>query len=389
MTTTLLMQRRDLVELAATSGIGFAELCRRFGISAKTGYKWRKRWREGGEEALKDRSRRPKTQPAKSEAEVEGKVVALRREHPAWGGRKLRRRLQDVGEKQVPAASTCTQIVRRHGLPIREAQNHTAWERFERTHPNELWQMDFKGPFPTLDGKRCHPLTLLDDHSRYNVALEACADERGQTVREHLSAAFRRHGLPSAILCDNGAPWGDDSAPYTALGVWLLRLGVRVMHGRPYHPQTQGKDERFHRTLKAELIDGRGWSDLAECAERFPRFRHVYNHERPHDALGGATPSTRYRPSPRTMPEAPLPLEYAQADTVKRVRDTGIFSFLGQTWQVGRAFAGLSIGLRPSAQADGQWDVFFGSVRLGRLDLTSEPSTKHQLRSIYTPKTPD
>lgn len=275
MNATLEMQRRELQELAERKETSFAELCRRFGVSAKTGHKWRKRWREGGEEALKDRSRRPKTHPAKCEAQVEEKVVALRREHPAWGGRKLRRRLQDMGETAVPAASTCTQIVRRHGLPMREGSKHTAWERFGRAEANELWQMDFKGHFPTLDGRRCHPLTLLDDHSRYNVALEACADEQGRTVREHLACAFRRHGLPAAILCDNGAPWGDDSAPYTALGVWLLRLGVNVLHGRPYHPQTQGKDERFHRALKTELIDRRGWSNLAECAERFPRFRHT------------------------------------------------------------------------------------------------------------------
>ena len=317
-------------------------------------------------------------------------VVALRREQPTWGGRKLRRRLQDLHHPGVPAASTCTAILRRAHLLAADGPKPTAWQRFERAQPNELWQMDFKGHFPTQAGPRCHPLTVLDDHSRFNVVLAACPDQTGTTVRASLTAAFGCYGLPEALLCDNGAPWGcaEPVCPYTTLTVWLLRLGVRVRHGRPYHPQTQGKEERFHRTLGSDLLDLHSWSDLAHCAREFPRFRDTYNCARPHDSLDGATPVSRYRPSPRSLPAVLPVIEYPALDTVKRVRPEGIIIFGGHSWYVGRAFGGLAVGLRPSAQTDRQWDVFFAHHRLGLLDLNLPATGRTPLRSIYSPPTP-
>lgn len=379
------MHRMEFVRLAKEPGTSFRSLCRRFGISAKTGYKWRRRAQETPEENLEDRSRRPKSSPGKCEEPMQEAVVALRREHPTWGGRKLRRRLIDMGVKGVPAASTCTEIIRRKGLPMVSTGQIGAHVRFEKEHPNELWQMDFKGHFPTLSGARCHPFTILDDHSRYSLALEPCVNQRGATVKTLLTRVFERYGLPQAILCDNGAPWGkaEDLTPHTALSVWLLRLGVKVYHGRPYHPQTQGKEERFHRTLAQELINARTWKDLAECERLFPGFRHVYNCERPHDALGGDTPAQHYRPSPRSMPDVvPMP-EYLRDDIVLIVRSTGIFTFASQTWRIGRAFASLPVALRQSPQSDRQWQVWFGLHRLGSIDLDSPSLPKHQLRSIY------
>jgi len=245
--------------------------------------------------------------------------------------------------------------------------------------------MDFKGHFPTQAGSRCHPLTVLDDHSRFNVVLSPQADQTGQTVKTILDHAFGQYGLPEQILCDNAPPWGcgDPTSPYTSLTVWLLRLGVRIIHGRPYHPQTQGKDERFHRTLLAELISQHTWRDLAHCAALFPRFRDCYNCERPHDALQGATPVSRYRPSPRSLPSTLPPIEYATNLTVHTVRSSGVLTFGGQTWYVGRAFGKLPIGLRPSAQADGQWEVFFAQHWLGQLNLNGSTQPKHTARSIY------
>src|SRR5258706_2028828 len=308
-TQTTMSQRHEFVLLASETGINFRQLCRRFRISAKTGYKWLKRFRAGGMAALGDQSRRPRSSPHTCAAELVGKVIAVRKEHPTWGGRKLRRRLRDLNVAGLPAASTCTAILRRAQLLAPEAgERHTAWQRFERALPNELWQMDFKGHFPTQAGPRCHPLTALDDHSRFNLVLAACGDETGATVRTALTQAFRSYGLPEALLCDNGPPWGNADAPgpHTALTVWLLRLGVRVLHGRPYHPQTQGKEERFHRTLHEDLLVQHTWRDLDHCAAQFPRFRDIYNCERPHDSLAGATPISRYRPSPRSLP-AELP----------------------------------------------------------------------------------
>ena len=386
-TQTTMSQRHEFVLLANEAGVNFRQLCRRFRLSPKTGYKWLKRFRAGGLDALGDRSRRPQSSPRICESAVADKVIALRRQHPAWGGRKLHRRLCDLQEQAVPAASTCTAILRRAQLLAPGAGvGHTACQRFARAQPNELWQMDFKGHFATQAGPRCHPLTVLDDHSRFNLVLAACGNEQGGTVQGCFTTAFACYGLPDGLLCDNGPPWGNAEAccPHTALTVWLLRLGVRVLHGRPYHPQTQGKEERFHRTLREELLSQHTWRDLAHCAQEFPAFRTCYNCERPHDALDGATPVSRYQPSPRGFPASLPAIVYPSHDTVRVVRTAGVVTFGGQTWQIGRAFAGLTIGLRPSTQADGQWEVFFCHHRLGHLDLTAPRLDKHHLRSIYT-----
>ena len=185
---------------------------------------------------------------------METRILDLREAHPRWGGRKLARRLIDLGVTDVPRASTVTEVLRRHDkLDPTETARRLAPVRFEREAPNEMWQMDFKGHF-ALDRGRCHALTVLDDHSRYLIGLSACANETRETVQARLIDLFRRHGLPERLLCDNGSPWGASGADsFTELEVWLLRCGVRMRHGRPYHSQTQGKDERFHRTLDVEV----------------------------------------------------------------------------------------------------------------------------------------
>jgi hypothetical protein len=228
----------------------------------------------------------------------------------------------------------------------------------------------------------------LHDHSRFNVVLSAPADVKASTVRLMLESAFAQYGLPAALLCDNGPPWGcsDPTCPYTGLTVWLLRLGVRVLHGRPYHPQTQGKQERFNRTLKEELITQHTWRDLAHCAKEFPRFRHIYNCERPHDSLQGDTPVSRYQPSVRSAPATLPVIEYPTGTTVRTLQGTGVLMFAGRRWYVGRPFGGLAIGLRPSAHADGQWEVFFSFHLLGHLDLQSPRPPKQTLTSIYSSK---
>jgi transposase InsO family protein len=366
-------QRYEFVVLAGQAGANIRELCRRFGVSRKTGYKWMRRYRTGGAAGLVDRSRRPQRSPGRCREDLAAAVIEVRQANPTWGGRKLRRRLLNLGHLSVPAASTCTQILRRATLLSPEASaQHVPLRRFERAAPNELWQTDFKGEIRTQSGAWCHPFTVLDDHSRFNIALEASADETGRTVQAYLTSAFTRYGLPEAILCDNGAPWGgaDLATGHTALTVWLLRLGVRVLHGRPYHPQTQGKEERFHRTLNQELLLRHTWIDLAHCAREFPTYRDRYNCERPHASLDDATPVSRYRPSPRAMPASLSPIEYAPDTIVRTVRHDGVFAFAGHTWLIGRAFVAMPIGLRPSPQADGHYDVYFSHHLLGHLDLT-------------------
>lgn len=380
-------QRLEFVILATQSAIAFKELCRRYGVSRKTGYKWLERYRSGGAEALKDGSRKPQRSPKQVAQTVAEAVIALRLE-TAWGGRKLRRRLQDLGHAEVPAASTCTEILRRADL-LKKGVVSGPLQRFERPLPNALWQADHKGDFPTQSGQRCHALTMLDDHSRFNLVLDAADNQRTDTVQAAMTAAFQRYGLPEAILCDNGPPWGTvaDGTGHTALTVWLLRLGVRVLHGRPYHPQTQGKEERFHRTLNDELLRRHTWRDVAHCAAQFLQYRHRYNYERPHYSLGGDTPASRYRPSVRSMPtQLPLP-EYTAMD-VRVVRQKGAITFGGQTWHIGNAFASLPIGLRPSPQADGQWEVYFSHFKLGYLDLTIRVPARHIVRRLSSPTSP-
>ena len=371
---TEVSRRQEFVALAAAGQSSMSELCRRFGVSRKTGYKWLDRFATEGESGLQNRSRRPQSSPTRTEAEIESLVVELRRKHPAWGGRKLRKRLQDLGHEQLPAASTITNILHRHNLiDPEESKKHTAFQRFEHPEPNDLWQMDFKGHFAMSNQSRCHPLTVLDDHSRFNVGLRACGNERGKTVKLELIEIFRRFGLPRRILMDNGAPWGNSADhPYTPLSTWLIRLGMGVTHGRPVHPQTQGKDERFHRTLKLEVLRGREFRDLQDCQSHFDPWRDVYNLERPHEALEMATPASRYRVSLRSYPETLPEIEYSPGDQVRKVQTTGKIDFQGKVYFVSKAFRGEPIGLRATSE-DGIWEVYYCHHPIGTLDERRGP----------------
>jgi transposase InsO family protein len=365
-------RRREFVELAGRPGANVSELCRRFGVVRSNGYKWLERHRLEGAAGLLDRSRRPKTSPTRTAELIEAAVLQVREQsNGAWGGRKIAKALERGGvtAKALPA-STITEVLRRHGRleqPPAEAQGR--WTRFERAEPNELWQMDFKGHFGVGQSGRCHPLTVLDDHSRYCLEIGALADEQDASVRTRLAAAFRVYGLPLAMLADNGSPWGDSGGQsFTKLGVWLMRLGVRLAHGRPRHPQTQGKDERFHRTLKAEVLQGKSFGDLAACQRAFDLWRTRYNHERPHEALDMAVPAERYRISPRPFPDSLPPIEYGPGDIVRKADKDGRISFNNRLWRIGKAFARLPIALRPTLQ-DGFYELRFCAQPIGRIDL--------------------
>jgi len=356
-------QREEFVRLARQPEANVSELCRRFEISRKTGYKWLQR------ENFEDRSRRPWSSPSKMPDEREALVVALRADHPAWGGRKIAHVLRrDHGVQMAP--STANSVLQRHGLIDAAASRAaTAWHRFEHDTPNALWQIDFKGHF-AMDRGRCHPLTVLDDHSRYNIALQAMDNERREPVQQVLREAFERYGLPQRINADNGPPWGAPmSGTLTALGVWLIRLGVQLTHSRPMHPQTNGKDERFHRTLVAEVLQGRHFKDLADVQSHFSRWRHVYNAQRPHQAIGMQTPASRYQVSPRSMPAQLPPVEYGPGDIIRRVGDGGRISIKGHKLRVGKAVIGQEVALRPRPEDDGTFDVYFCHHRLEPIEL--------------------
>src|SRR4029453_16053964 len=276
---SIVVLRRDFVMLAKHPGANIRELCRRFAISPTTGYKWLRRYRQDSQETFSDRSRPPQRSPRRSRRQTEQQMLSVRDAHPAWGARKIRARLQALGQTRLPATSTIHAILRRHGrIDLSESPKHQSWQRFEHEAPNQLWQMDFKGHFALGNGQRCHPLGMVDDHSRFALCLQACRNEQGETVQQQLTVTFRRYGLPEAMLMDNGAPWGSDRDHlHTVLTVWLLRLGVGVRHGRPWHPETQGKQERFHRSLKAEVLAGPVFGDFAKVQTRFDQWRQVYN----------------------------------------------------------------------------------------------------------------
>jgi transposase InsO family protein len=361
--------RSEFVGLATQPGANVSQLSRRFGISRKTAYKWLARARLGDATALADRSRRPHQSPRTTDATTAAAVVAVRTEHPAWGGRKIRAVLQARGHTAVPSASTVTAILRRAALLAPSDTQPRPFVRFTAAAPNLLWQMDFKGHIATVHEGRCHPLTVLDDYSRFNLALAACADEQTATVKTQLMRLFRCYGLPERILCDNGAPWGTagSGTVATQLSVWLLSLGVAVSHGRPYHPQTQGKEERFHRTLVAEVLDAHTFLDRAACQTAFDRFRTCYNEERPHEALGLVPPVRWYQVSPRPYPEQPPPLPYAPGEAVRRVQRQGYIKYAGRVHPLGLAFAGQQVVVRPTA-TDGVWAVFFYHHQIRTLD---------------------
>jgi transposase InsO family protein len=370
-------QERDTVSLrtefvlrARQEGANIAALCRAYEISRKTAYKWLGRSRDAPADPLTDRRRTPHAQPRQTAPEVEAAVIAMRQRYPCWGARKLAVKLRAAGGQPVPAPSTITVILQRHGLlPPRQPRVQPATRRFEHPHAHALWQMDFMG-HRELDGAaRVHPLTIMDDHSRALLSLTACADEQLETVWPLLWACLGRYGLPQAILTDNGPPWGTSGAKgMTRLEAWLLRLGVELWHGRPLHPQTQGKVERLHRTISVEAFGTHTFRDLAAAQHAFDAFRTTYNEERPHDALDAQVPLVRLSANPRRRPRVvPAPV-YAPEDILRVVRAKGTIGFAGRRWYVSSGVIGETVAVRPTAK-EGSYQVYFCHTPIGVIDV--------------------
>jgi transposase InsO family protein len=362
-------QRGEFIRKAKLQGKSFTKLCAEYEISRKTGYKWLQR--DNQRLGLEDQSRRPQHSKYQIGGEMEKLLLDMRREHPAWGGKKIRQALLNEGREGIPASSTITEVLRRNGfIDERESLKHRAFQRFEYAAPNELWQADFKGSKGWARQVGCHALTVLDDHSRFNVGLRSCPNERKETVQQEFSLMFRQYGMPLRILTDNGSPWGNGPAneSYTTLSVWLMILGIGVIHGRPYHPQTQGKDERFNRTLQAEVMRRCRPDDWKEYQPVFDEWREVYNHVRPHEALGMRVPAERYAPSLREFPEKLPEVVYDEGLQLRKTDPTGWICFHNQYWYVGRAFQGYYVAVKQS-EVDGVFDVLFMNYCISSIDL--------------------
>lgn len=377
--------KEEFVRFALQPGANKRELMRRFRISPPTGYKWIARYMLEGKAGLHEHSRRPHRSPAQTSEQMEQEIEAIRKKYEYWGARKLRHILIERGVKGVPGSSTVHRILQRRGLIEPKTVFAAPGIRFERDNPNELWQMDFKGHFALLDGKRCHPFTVCDDCSRYSLSLQGCADEKTRTVQYHLQGCFERYGLPISILCDNGSPWGrcTSDVKATNLELWLMRIGVNICHGRPYHPQTQGKEERFHRTFDRELLKRTTvWKDLSHCQQCFDPWRQQYNTLRPHESLQMRTPAQVYRPSDRTMPQqVPSAMSYYLSDDViRKVKSKGEITFKNQSFYLGNAFIAEPVALRRVGQS--QWQVFYCWKSFGYIDFRKVTKSKNQYESL-------
>lgn len=356
--------REEFVKQALEKEESISKLCRMHGISRKTGYKWLTRYQGG--EGLDNRNCRPFHMPNKTPRETELLILELRAKHPAWGPRKLKRRLEDMGYENLPAASTIAAILKRNGcISEKESQQRRPYRRFERDAPNELWQMDFKGYIHTVSQTICHPLTLLDDHSWFSLCLEAKENQKAVGVKASLQRLFRTFGMPEAILCDNGAPWGDNHLSLSSLDIWFMQLDILPIHIQPRYPQTQGKEELFHLTLTKE-VPCQPLDNLSHAQQVFDRWRHIYNNERPHGALNLDVPARHYHPSQRQMPDPLNEPEYPPDSKVGRVNANGILLLNGTEYPISKSLARRYVKIVDNEQ--GMVKLHYANFKVAQLD---------------------
>jgi transposase InsO family protein len=350
----------------------FAALCREFGISRKTGYKWLSRFESERAKGLEDREPIAGSCPHRTPDEVADKIVLARKAHPTWGPRKLRAWIADREPGvELPATSTIGDLLRSRGLVRpRRRRLRVPIERLPLAPcggPNEVWSADFKGHFALGDRKRCYPLTILDTYSRYFLKCEALLEPKEGPVREQFELAFREFGLPLRIRTDNGAPFASTAiGGLTGLAVWWIKLGIVPERIEPGHPEQNGCLERLHRTLKAEATKPAG-ADATVQQRTFDRFRHEYNDERPHESIGDRPPARVYALSLRPYPATPSSPEYEPEWTVRSVDDHGRVSFAGKCVKLVRCLAGEPVGLREVN--DGCFQLRYGPLTLGVLDV--------------------
>lgn len=356
---SIMTQRLKLIEQMLLPGSNIGELAASAGISRKTAYKWLSRYKERGFAGLADRSRSAISRPNRASSMTEEVVIELHHKFPYWGPYKLNQYLiHNQVLSAVPSHTTIGRILKRYDCEvIKSHRQQKAYTRFERSQPNDLWQMDFKGHF-MLQSKRCHPLTIIDDHSRFSIALDGCLEQSGSLIETHLTRVFKEYGMPQQINTDNGSPWGSRGGP-SKLFIWLAKLGIELSYSRPYHPQTNGKDERFHRTLKLEVLHDREYRSLSSIQEAFDYWRHSYNFERPHQGIDNQTPSTRYQVSTRCFPDKMPEPEYSTDEVVKKAcKKSALFRFKGHRFRAGKGLAGEYISIRETNQND-QFSIFF------------------------------
>lgn len=363
-------ERVKFIARYLTNEFTFTGLCDEFGISRKTGYKWVARYDSGGASALDEKSRAPLTHPHAYPDEIMCSLVALRGEHPRWGARKLVALMQRRHPTlKLPSPSAVNEMLSKRGLLAtkRRRQASSQYREPLRTYdaPNAVWCADFKGHFP-VGGRRCHPLTITDGHSRFLLGCHALKQPRSEPSRLIFERVFRSYGLPDVIRTDNGAPFSTLAiAGLSDLAVWWIRLGILPERILPARPDQNGRHERMHRTLKAETARP-PQSSWAAQQRRFDEFRQEYNFERPHEAIGQRPPSELYKRSSREFPSRIPEPTYPSHFVVERAYSNGHVRLEGISWYVSTALADELVGLEPLS--DDRWCVHFGPLAIGILD---------------------
>ena len=364
------MEQRIEFALKALRSGNFRELCQEYGISTKTGYKWRERFLSKGLEGMVEESRRPRSSPQQLDEEVVCKIVRLKLAHRRWGPRKIRELyLRQHG--QAASESSFKRVLEGAGLTVprkqrkaSEAGRLSSGKKAQAA--NEVWTVDFKGWWHGAEGRRCEPLTVRDEHSRFLLELQAMENGRTETVQTRFEQLFERYGLPQAIRSDNGTPFASHKAVHglSRLSAWWVALGIDLERGRPGHPQDNGAHERLHRDISVELqCLGQEVSQ-----EALDLWRHEFNYERPHEALGMRCPAELYQASSRKYTGSPQELIYPTMAT-RSVRPNGQISWQAQEFFISNSLAGWSVGLKLTAQE--LIEVWFGRLLLGWI----EPST--------------
>ncbi len=359
-------QRKEFA-MRAIETSNFRELCQEYGISTKTGYKWRQRFLEHGFAGMNELSRRPNSHADELKEGVVCEIVKLRQAHPSWGARKLRK-VYERTHAEVPSESSFKRVLDRAGLIEPRAlrargESGRLFTGRRAQSPNEVWTVDFKGWWWVANGCRCEPLTLRDEFSRYVLEVRAVSDARTETIRSCFERIFERNGLPQAIRSDNGSPFAHTAAllGLTRLSAWWVALGIDLERGRKGCPQDNGAHERLHLDIQREL---RG-RQMPDPQGSFDEWRRTFNHERPHEAIGMKCPAEVYENSSRKYQGSPQDLCY-ETPEVRRVNKVGKIGWRGQPIFITTALAGWSVGLAPSGA--GHWEVWFGRLLLGHLE---------------------
>lgn len=374
-TKTVMEQREQFVAEVMEGRETVSDLCRKYEISRKTGYKWIKRAAEGLQ--LCDQSRRPHQQPSKTAENIEQQIVQMRLTHPVWGGRTIRAALESAGVKGLPSDKTCCNIIKRNGLiDPAESAKHTAFKRFEKDHCNEMWQTDFKGDFLLGNGVRCYPLTILDDHSRFSIRIEP--KESATDVKSSFIAAFQEYGLPNSVLSDNGSQFAGAHKGLSTFERFLMDLDILPIHGRPIHPQTQGKIERFHRSLKQEALRVTP-ANMAEAKARLENWRWVYNEVRPHHSLGMKTPSSVYKPSTRKYYN-PKPYVYDSGSKLIKVNNWGYLRFGPIRLFLSEAMADTHVEIR--FDENDKFSIIYRNYIIASVDAVEGKLINRQIRRL-------